>query len=276
MDDQSFVIAAQNRVGAPISAITPESRCLGRAKNCQPYRAENLATVPGTLKSGQHGRPYTLREHEDATHWLGCPCGGISIHGHNAVVDAICRLLRPIGYQVSQKELFLAMGPKTKKYPQGKAEYADALARNFMAGQGIGIAIDGSITNSLSASVVRRSARADHAATALRERAKHREKEQLAKSRHLQFLAAAVDSFSAIGVEFAKVVNAGYAAKVESAQTDQEKWEIIAEKQRGMTLLSMAVQRRNAAVILQSAHPLGGGYASTALKTERDEDMLID
>jgi hypothetical protein len=102
------------------------------------------------------------------------------------------------------------------------------------------------------------------------------ETEQLAKSRQLQFLAAAVDSFSAIGVEFARVINAGYAAKVESAQTDQEKWEIIAEKQRGMVLLSMAVQRRNAAIILQSAYPLGGGYASTASRTERDGDMTIE
>jgi hypothetical protein len=168
------------------------------------------------------------------------------------------------------------MGPKSQKHPQGKAEYADALARNFMAGQGIGIAIDGSITNSLGASIVRRSARADHVATATRERAKHRVKGQLARSRRLQFLAAVIDSYSAIGVELARIINAGYAAKVEAAPTDQEKWEIIAEKQRGMALLSMAVQRRNAAIILQSAYPLGGGYNSTAPKIEIDEDMLHD
>jgi hypothetical protein len=159
-------------------------------------------------------------------------------------------------------KVYVGRGKPTRKHLQGKHQWADGIMHNMRVGDGRSTGFDTAITNGIGASIVDSAARREHAATHNRERTKINEKEFACKHRNIRFLPVVLDSFSKLGERAADVIIKGYTAMLEATKTDQEKWEILNLKKRGLATLSVAVQRRNAAIIFHAADPISGGVTA--------------
>jgi hypothetical protein len=261
LDDGAFIVSIQHRLSLPISPVNYLTRCRGTGSLCKQYRSEHLPTVPGYLREiGRfRSRWYGIDEHSNATHWFSCTCGGVATAGHNAAGDAYGRLIRPLGYSVTVKEVYAGRSKPTPKHPEGEHQWIDGVMQNMRIGDGRAIGFDCAITNGIAASCVEKAATKDGHATSEKEKQKIREKAFACGKRGLNFIPVALDSFSRLGNIATKIVVEGYKAMIEKAKTDQEKWEIINMKKSGLAKLSATVQRRNAAMLFSNADPISGG-----------------
>jgi len=253
---KQFILGLGRRMGLPVGAVSIETRCMG--PQCI-YNRANLPTIPGPI--GKIQRMLPLREHEDAVHWDGCAAEGVLTAGHNTVNAIFASALRSFGWQVTVGEIRLGEGPPPKNKPgeRGKPQRADGVARNWLAGCGKPLAFDTVIGTTLNHKKLRAAATtSDQTVTAALEKEKKRTKGYACDRRHWDFVAVAMDSYAALGEDAAKILHTGYAARSDAAKTDAEKWAVAHEKQRVITLLSVAVHRRNADAFLANASPLKG------------------
>ena len=90
-----FIISLQRRLGAPISIVGPDTRCVGE---CKLYTKSALPRLlPCKIGNGRTPRTLSVREHEDAVHWESEGSKGF-LHGrHQMVSKAVEAILRQLG-----------------------------------------------------------------------------------------------------------------------------------------------------------------------------------
>ena len=90
------------------------------------------------------------------------------------------------------------------------------------------------------------------------------------------FLTVAMDSNGALGAGALDTFMKGFAAKREHAMTDKEKWAIINEQQGLFASMCAIVHRRNYAILVAQASPIGGGFMPAApdVSEVRDAEQM--
>ena len=164
------------------------------------------------------------------------------------------KLLRAIGYRVDVAEIYVGRSPHGQKLRQR----IDAIATNWTAGGGRRLAMDATIGNGLLHSHLPKSATQYLAIHASMAKAKARHKAPPCADRNMDFMAITLDHFGAMGDDCAKLINDGFAAKLEAAKTDADKWATASEKATLMASLAVSVQKSTSAMVLESAHPIKG------------------
>ena len=257
MEPHAFVYNLQGRLGAPRSGITLATRCIG----CNPFSvAVMLANPPCHVGTSATPRLVTQREWLDGVHFDWERGGGHAVWRHNRVSFVFAKILSKLGYSVKVAEIWVGNAPG----PNGKPQRIDGLAKNAMAGSGVGIGFDATVGSANLRTRLKKAADEGYTTTRQLEKVKTYLKGQPTKRQNLEFLAVALDSNSALGEQARDVVQAGYAARLALAKTDGERWAIALECQGLLAELSAAVQKGNAAIFFANARPVAGGFMHAA------------
>ena len=247
-----FIIPLQRRLGAPISIVGPDTRCVGE---CKLYTKSALPRLlPCKIGNGRNPRTLHVREHEDAVHWESEGSKGL-LHGrHQMVSKAVEAILSQLGYTAKTIETFVG-----KQQGGNEAwQKIDGVATSWDGGTSLGW--DSVVISALNNARVRRSARDGTCTDALArcENGKRKLKEYPTRQTGRDFLVAAMDTFSAMGPQLCEFTMHGFERRKEQATTKRDRWQVSMERDICVARLSAAVQRGTAIILLKNAAPLNG------------------
>ena len=256
LDPLTFVTAVQKRIGAPLSLLLLETRCLG----CKLYSLRGMPVDPPCY-IGQGRRPRVLlpREHLDGTHWDSETAGGMVTARHNALCAILVALLRKLGYFARQHEVVI--GSRVGRDGVRRGVRLDATAKSGMAGSGQTIGVDVTVGAALRYTGLAAAAREDLFVCQRLTKKKRDEKLALALQNNYTLLVAAFDSLGAMAAELRDMLLEAYKARREQTQSEQEKWALAHELQHFLEKMQACIQRGNVSILLEMAHPLATGRA---------------
>ena len=256
LDPLTFVTSVQKRIGAPLSLLLLETRCLG----CKLYSLNGMPVNPPCyIGRGQRPRVLLPREHLDGTHWDSETAGGMVTARHNALCAILVALLRKIGYWARQHEVVI--GARVGRDGVRRTVRLDATAKSGMAGSGQTVGIDVTVGAALRNTGLAAAAREDLFVCQRLTKKKRAEKLKLALQNHYTLLVAAFDSLGAMAAELRDMLLEAYKARREQAKNDQEKWALAHELQHFLEKMQACIQRGNVAILLEMASPLATGRA---------------
>ena len=172
---------------------------------------------------------------------------------HNGVSHWWARILHSIGYSAQVKEIFV--GAST--HPPHRQQRIDGIGKTIL-GSGRAVGFDATVGSALNAKTLRKAAREDHVVTRKLTKDKRKLKEGACAAKNMDFLAVAMDSYSALAEGPRDLIIEGYQERRETAKTSGEKWAVAIEGQRLVAALSAAVQKGNASIFYFNADPVAG------------------
>ena len=256
LTDEQFIMSLQRRIGAPVGAILPETRC-----ECHrgTYSRARVPHIPGSERADPlTGLPRGLRhisarEHYDAVHWEHCAGLGVNIRRHDEVMRAVVAMVRLFGRRVEHREVPIGMRP------DGTAQFVDAIAYNWTE-TASSLLIDGSIITAGIHKHLASAATTPDFATKLREAEKFKKKGPLSKAMGSVFVPAVADTHGAFGPALLDLVRKGFGRKLELAgDSVAAKWRVAFERRAAMAAISAAVMRWTHAMFRANASPIAGG-----------------
>ena len=256
LDPLTFVTSVQKRIGAPLSLLLLETRCLG----CKLYSLAGMPIDPPCyIGRGERPRVLLPREHLDGTHWDSETAGGMVTARHNALCAILVALLRKMGYFAKQHEVVI--GSRVGRDGVRRCVRLDATAKSGMAGSGRTIGVDVTVGAALRYTGLAAAAREDLFVCQRLTKKKRDEKLALALQNNYTLLVAAFDSLGAMAAELRDMLLEAYKARREQTQSEQEKWALAHELQHFLEKMQACIQRGNVSILLEMAHPLATGRA---------------
>jgi hypothetical protein len=122
---EQFIQSLQRRIGAPVGAVLPETRCGCHRKTYSHARVPHIPgwecadPLTGIPRAPRH---ISAREHYDAVHWEHCPGHGVNIRRHDEMMRAVVTMVRLFGRRVEHREVPIG------QRPDGTAQFVDAIA----------------------------------------------------------------------------------------------------------------------------------------------------
>ena len=262
LTDEQFIHGLQRRIGSPIGAVLPETRCGCHRKIYSHARVphipglERVDPLTGLPRAPRH---ISAREHYDAVHWEHCPGHGVNVRRHDEMVRAVAAMIRLFGSRVEHREVPIGLRP------DGRAQFVDAIAYNWTE-TASSLLIDGSIITAGGHANLARAAVTPDFVTKQREAEKITKKGPLSEAMGGVFVPVVADTHGAFGPALIDLIRKGFGRKLERAgESVAAQWRVAFERRAAMAAISAAVIRWTHAMFQANATPIAGGAPPPAV-----------